>query len=299
MANDCKRFLWHAHFFCFIFLYLPSIFIFSILSSGDPDVLLASDLTAGRINPQALELIRAEEYDSAIVLLENQIAIDGSDSEILFLLGNAHDMNDNIPGAIALYHRSIQTDSSYWPPYRYLGYLFDIFASYDSMNYYLGMAIALGPSPDSAYYDYAYSFDMLGQEDSALLYYHRAVQFDSLDSQAKLNIGAIWGRRNKLDSAGFYTRQAVLIEPDAPAACYNLAEILIVEKRHEEAIDQFQKALALDPNLVAAKKRLGELYEVLGDSTMAELYFRDFVDTAPIIYLDDINEIKSKLSDNY
>ncbi|OGC94496.1 MAG: hypothetical protein A2W25_01560 [candidate division Zixibacteria bacterium RBG_16_53_22] len=282
-----------------VFFYLPSITAIGIFCPAHDSVLRASDLGREELLADAGGLIRAEEYDSAIVVLENGLSNDNPNAELLYLLGLAYDLNDNIPRATEYYHRALRTDTLYWPPYRGLGYLFDIFAQYDSMNIHLSKAISLMPYPESLYYDYAYSFDMMGLNDSALWYYHRAIDFDSLDSQAMLNIGAVWGRMDHLDSASTYTRRSIQLEPDMAAACYNLAEILIEEHNYEEAIDQFQKALALEPALIAAKKRLGELYEALGDSAMAEMYFREFVGTAPIIYLQDIELIRSKLEQAY
>jgi tetratricopeptide (TPR) repeat protein len=74
---------------------------------------------------------------------------------------------------------------------------------------------------------------------------------------------------------------------------------MAARNENEAAIDQFQRALALDPNLVAARKRLGDLYESLGDSEMAAIYYREFLDNAPIIYLDDIDSVKAKLDRDY
>jgi tetratricopeptide (TPR) repeat protein len=290
-----KQYLSNAYVACIIFLYLPSIAAIGIFCPSHDGSLRAGDLDHVQLLANAEALIRAEEYDSAVGLLENSLADGDSTADLIYLIGLAHDSNDNIPTAIECYHRALEMDSLYWRPYMGLGYLFDIFAQYDSMNIYLARAIRLSSHPESLYYDYAYSFDMLGRDDSALCYYHRAVEFDSLDSEALLNIGAVWGRQENLDSAAHYTRRSIRLEPNIAAACYNLAEILIEEDKLEEAIDQFQKALAIEPGLVAAKKRLGEIYELLGDSAMAEIFYREFVDTAPIIYLHDIEEVKSKL----
>jgi tetratricopeptide (TPR) repeat protein len=290
-----KSYLSNAYIACLIFFYLPSVTTLGIICPSHENALLARDVGQQTLEATAGELIRFEEYDSAATMLEDALVEGDSTAELLYLLGLAYDLDDNIPRAMECYYRAFGADSLYWPPYRGMGYLFDVFARYDSMNFYLGRAIQYSPRPESLYYDYAYSFDMLGRDDSALSYYHRALAFDTLDSQALLNLGAVWGRLENLDSAAYYTRRSIEAEPNIAAACYNLAEILIEEQRYEEAIDQFQKALALEPGLVAAKKRLGELYEALGDTAMATIYYREFVDTAPIIYLQDIESVKSKL----
>jgi tetratricopeptide (TPR) repeat protein len=80
-----------------------------------------------------------------------------------------------------------------------------------------------------------------------------------------------------------------------PRACYNYAAILGAEGNYQSAVDYYQKAMALDTTMIEVKLRLGELYEALGDSTMARIYFQEFVDSAPLIYTDDINRTKAKL----
>jgi len=292
-----KRYLVNAYIACIVLFYLPSITAIGIFCPSHSSDLRADDIADRSILTSAGELIKIEEYDSAVVLLESIQAEGDSTAQTLYLLGLAHDMNDNIPKALEYYCRAVKADSLYWPPYKGLGYLFDIFARYDSMNWYLGRVLRLSPFPESIYYDYGYSFDMLGNDDSALYYYHRALDFDSLDSQALLNIGAIWGKLENLDSAAYYTRRSVELEPGEAIACYNLAEILSEERKPEEAIDMFQKALAIDPGIIAAKKRLGELYEIMGDSAMSRIYFQEFIATAPIIYSQDIEAVKTKLKE--
>lgn len=243
----------------------------------------------------AKRLLDEEQYDSAAAILRGYLESDSANFEAWYLLGIAMDKTENLPAAVDCYHKSIALDSLYAGPCRSLAYLFDVFARYDSMNYYMHKAVELDEYPESLFYDFAYSFDMLAQIDSALVYYRRAIEANPLDNQAYLNMGAIWGTKENLDSARVYTQKSLEIDPDNPRGCYNYAAILSLEERLPEAIDYYQKSLALDPAMVAAKLRLGELYETLGDSSMAKIYFQDFIETAPIIYLDDIEKTKTRL----
>ena len=62
------------------------------------------------------------------------------------------------------------------------------------------------------------------------------------------------------------------------------------------AIENFMKVLALDPRYSPAKLKLGDLYESLGDTGMAKIYYEDFVQTASLLYSDDVTKVKDKLS---
>lgn len=244
---------------------------------------------------QARFLLDNHDYDSAAVILRGNLATDSLDAEAWYLLGFAMDKKENLPSAMEYYRRSIALDPLFSRPCRDLAFLFDVFAQHDSMNLYLRRATDLDLHPESLYFDFAYSFDMLGQLDSALAYYHSAIEFDSLDNEAFLNIGAIWGQMENLDSARTYTLRSLQLDSSFAQTCYNYAALLALENHPQEAIDYYQKSLALDPTLVAAKLRLGDLYETLGDSSLARIYFQEFVETAPMIYLDDIEKTKIRL----
>lgn len=256
-------------------------------SSLDQDTVYVVDIARMLIDQE-------QKYDSAIVLLEDYLPTDSLNSDAWYLLGFAYDKIDNLALAALYYHQAIALDSLNWGPWRDMAYLFDIFAQYDSMNIYLKQAVDFADAPESLYYDFGYSFDMRNMTDSALVYYHKALIANSNDSDALLNIGAIWGGIN-IDSSYVYTRRSLEISPSEPQACYNYAVILSTLNRAPEAVDYYQKTLALDPSIVAAKMQLGLLYESLGDTAMALLYYREFVNTAPVAYLDDINQAKTKL----
>jgi tetratricopeptide (TPR) repeat protein len=239
--------------------------------------------------------IDQENYIAAESTISNYLAVDSTDARALYLFGRIMDLTENIPEAIDYYFLSISHDSTFWMPYRDLAFLYDIFCDYEKMQYYLTRAAALAPVPESLYFDLGYSLDMLEMPDSALHYYGLALEFDPHDYQACLNIGAIWGNRGYIDSARIYTKRSLDINPDFPEACYNYAEIMSIEGDTLSSITYFLKTLARDQAMFAAKKRLGDLFEARGDSAMARIYFQEFVDSAPMIYMDDITEVQEKL----
>ncbi len=240
--------------------------------------------------------IAQENYIAAESTISNYLAIDSTDARALYLFGRIMDLTDNIAEAVDYYNLSISHDSTFWMPYRDLASLYNIFCDYEKTSNYLAKAVALAPVPESLYFDLGYTLDMLEMPDSALHYYGRALEFDPDDYQASLNIGAIWGNRGRIDSARVYTERSLTINPDFAEACFNFAEIMSIDGDTLSAITYFLKALALDQEMFAAKKRLGDLFEARGDSAMARIYFQGFLDSAPIIYADDIREIESKLS---
>jgi len=240
--------------------------------------------------------IQQRNFASADSVLKIYARCGEKNGYTVYLEARVLDLTENIEKAMSKYWEAIDLDSTLWPAYRDLAFLYDIFSGYETMNRLLKKALIFAPVPEILYYDYGYTFDMMGQLDSAIYYYQKAIDFDSLDHQAYLNLGAIMGLGGNLDSAKFLLEKAVMINPDSPEAFYNLGEINLSLGLLDNAAGSFQHALALDSGLFAAKKRLGDIFEIMGDSGMARLYYEDFLNSAPTVYIDDINEVRQKLA---
>jgi tetratricopeptide (TPR) repeat protein len=284
---------------CFIIFMIPNI-----LGAVDHAARIDSLQAVYAVNPDnnstvaslADEYLQIGDINAAELLLFQFTEDNKADSRILYLFGKLNDLKENLPKAVEYYHKAIMDDSSYWRPYLNLAYLFDITLQYDSMNSYLSMALIRSPFPESLYYDFGYSFDMMGHPDSALAYYRLALESDSLDYQAALNIGAIWGIFGKYDSARYYTELSLTANPNISESRYNYAEILSYYSEFEKAISQYQTALALDPSNYGIHKRLGDLFDILGDSLTAEIHFEEFLRLAPPFFRSEIEEVKARLS---
>lgn len=287
-----------------IFIYVTAFFCLytSAISQSDRITALNRAISEDPADFDAVEglveiLLEHENYDMADSILNAYMKNNPKDARAVYLEARILDLSENIEKAMSKYWEAIDLDSTLWQAYRNLAYLYDIFSGYETMNRLLRKAITYSPGPETLYYDFGYSFDMMGWLDSAQHYYYLAVDFDSLDHQACLNLGAIMGIGGNLDSAKYYTEMALAGNLDSPEAFYNLGEINLSLGLFDEAAGNFQHALALDSGLFAAKKKMGDLYEIMGDSGMARTYYEDFLDSAPIIYIDDINEVRQKLSE--
>jgi len=283
------------------FTFLALICFFNISYSRDDDIThlnraVSDDPCEFAIVEKLVEqYINQQNFISADSVLKQYTSCGEKNAYAVYLEARILDLTENIEKAMSKYWEAIDLDSTLWPAYRDLAFLYDIFSGYETMNRLLRKALIFAPIPESLYYDYGYTFDMIGQLDSARYYYQNAILFDSLDYQAYLNLGAIIALGGNLDSAKYLSEKAIEINPESPEALFNLGEINLSLGLFNQAAGSFQQALALDPALFAAKKRLGDLYEIMGDSGMARVYFEDFLKSAPIIYIDDIKEVRDKL----
>ncbi|PIR48798.1 hypothetical protein COU80_03855 [Candidatus Peregrinibacteria bacterium CG10_big_fil_rev_8_21_14_0_10_55_24] len=75
-----------------------------------------------------------------------------------------------------------------------------------------------------------------------------------------LNLGALYTQTGRLDEALVSLERAVELDPLAPQAHYNMGVVLRKLERNREAREAYERAVALAPSFVAARINLGILY---------------------------------------
>ena len=90
--------------------------------------------------------------------------------------------------------------------------------------------------------------------------------------QAHNNLGTALARRGEMDGAVDQFEKALAINPNYAQARYNLGLILAQKGRIDDAMIQYQKALATDPGIAQAHNSLGDAFLRKGkmDEAMAE-----------------------------
>ena len=221
--------------------------------------------------------------------------MDSCNAEYFYLWGLYSDLTENIPSALGYYNRTIECDSSFSDAWRKQGYIHEIFGNYDKMLYCFEQSLKSTDDSSGVFYDIGVTCDYLDSLKPALDYYYASLRFGDIYPQTYLNIGVDWGMLGYSDSASYYFELAVDHGLQSPELYYNIGVIMFESGAYEQAMDNFMKILTIDPDFSAAKFQLGNVYEILGDSGMAKVYFEEFVQTAPLIYSDDIKTVKEKL----
>lgn len=248
--------------------------------------------------------IEQKNYAEAERYLKQARDIDSTSAELLFLWGKFYDSQDNIPAALQKYLSAVSCDSTLSQAWRKLGYLYEITCNYEAMLDCFKKALVTTDDSSGVYYDLGVTYDYLDSIGLALENYYKALRTGADFPEVYFNIGVDWGLADYSDSAYYYFSE-VLNMLDTTRAdfqisklYYNIGILMMESGAYEQAMDNFMKTLSYEPDFSPAKLQLGYLYEIMGDTGLAKVYFHEFVQTAPIIYLDDINKIKEKLS-NY
>lgn len=127
----------------------------------------------------------------------------------------------------------------------------------------LEMAVRHKSNDAEAHYKLGNALKNLGKLSEALACYRNAVLFKASYPEAYNNMGVVHQQRGHHADAITCYRKAAALNPKLAFAQYNLCLLLLDEASNpQEALDNFEKALALDPEI--AGSRLAEVHNRLG-----------------------------------
>lgn len=164
----------------------------------------------------ALTLLKRGEYEQAEPLLENLLAANRDDSDLLYNLGMVYSDTGRVVQAIELLSRAVESNS-------------------ESANTFVALGVA---------------YQRNGEPSEALEALRNAVALDPANSYAHRNLGGILASLGGYREAEPHLQEAVRLAPDDQQAVYGLAATLHKlddEARLKEADDLFQRAIEIDP----------------------------------------------------
>jgi tetratricopeptide (TPR) repeat protein len=135
-----------------------------------------------------------------------------------------------------------------------------------------------------------------GNKDQAIAAYEKAAQYNPSDVESQTNLATAYLEEGKIGNAERCFRWALTIEDFAPA--YNGLGLVAIQ-RHDpaNARTNFERAVALDPNLVEAQLNLGLIYKMAGDIPRAKACFEAFLAGASRVqYRKIIPQVKQELA---
>lgn len=110
----------------------------------------------------------------------------------------------------------------------------------------------------SCYFGQARVYEAMTNWEAAIWHYEAGLQIRE-DAGAYVALGEIYGYRLKdLETAESLMKQAIALEPDEVWRHVSLGELYLAEERYQEAVPEFERALALDPENEEAQQGLDE-----------------------------------------
>ena len=88
----------------------------------------------------------------------------------------------------------------------------------------------------------------------ALTFQEYAVKLDVSDPTLWMNLGTIRRTTGALGPAADAFKNAIAIDPASAMAHYNLGAVYDADKKYDDAIEEYRRALVLDPELADPRK---------------------------------------------
>ena len=121
----------------------------------------------------------------------------------------------------------------------------------------------------------------LGDRDAAAACWQELLAISPDHLRALNGLGNWLLSKQRAAEASGYLSRAVAIDDQQPALLFNLAMAERGSGRINAAIENLNKALAIDPYFVQATFQMAILYQESGETRSAAQVYRNFLDTAP------------------
>jgi tetratricopeptide (TPR) repeat protein len=133
----------------------------------------------------------------------------------------------------------------------------------------------------------------LGQPDNAILYYQQAIKFTSEQTKQKdkifYNLGMTLLAEKKIDEAIKIFNKALLINPDNHQVMYNMGNALLQSHRTDDAIRYYEKTLEVAPHLK-------EIHNNIGNALMQKNMFNEAIPHFKVILKENPNNVETNIN---
>ena len=225
---------------------------------------------AFRLDPQDAEpllelafLLRSQQrHDQAAAVFARIRDLDPDDPETLHAIAESFRVEGHLDQAIANYHAAIRIDREFAPAHAGLGLVLLQAQRYAAAVDALERALDLEPElPDagSLHVFIGRSWQELGDPSAALQWFERAVRIDPLNPKALEPLAMAYFQERRYEEALSLYRTLQEVRPDSARAHSNVGAALYHLGRLHEALQSFERALALEPDLEAARTALAAL----------------------------------------
>lgn len=139
----------------------------------------------------------------------------------------------------------------------------------DSLHYY-GSAYAESPRFPQGVLRMGDALVEADRVTEALGYYSRAFALNPMEPHLQLNWGVALLRAGRVDEAETKFREALALNPLEARGWANLGEVQFMQGRLEAGVQSVLRSLSLNPNEVPARRRLAQMYRLLGQEREAQ-----------------------------
>jgi TolB-like protein/Tfp pilus assembly protein PilF len=219
----------------------------------------------------------------AIELFKQSIAADPSNAEAYSGLADSYSLSGSweygllapaeaFPQAKAAADEALALDDSLAEAHTSLALVLDLYYwDWDAAEKQYKLAIRLNPGYATAHHWYAWHLFVMGRNTEALYEMRRAESLDPLSLIIRADLADALCIAHLFDEAVQQSEKTLALDPNFGNGHFELGEALVQKHQYQTAIAEFQKAIELSGHLTAFDANLANAYAVSGrrDEAMA------------------------------
>jgi tetratricopeptide (TPR) repeat protein len=216
-----------------------------------------------------VNLVKSEQYDKALPLLEEAALSDVQDAEARFNCGYSKVRLGRSGEALKDYQEAVRIEPTYIDALNRLSVLYYQLGRFEESATISLQAIKLQPDYAEAYTNLGAAYDSLGRKEEAIAAHERAIELHPGLASAHNNLGMVYYRLGRLDEALQAINRAIKLRPDFARAVNNLGRVYLKLNNYRAAEAAFRQAIIIDAGLAEAVGNLGVVQCVLGQDQEA------------------------------
>jgi superkiller protein 3 len=192
-----------------------------------------------------------KNYAAAVVEFEQVVRLDPYSCQNHYKLGLVYQLLNRLEDAVSSYLEALQLNPHDFSSNMNLGAVFLSLDKPDAALKYAQKAVQIDTKSAHAYYNLGVAYTKLEMYKPAEMAYRAALELDCNSTQTAFDLADNLMRQRRYSDAQSVMRQVVLRD-DSPQAHMRFGDVLFKSRKYEEAVEQFENALKLDPGYIAA-----------------------------------------------
>lgn len=205
----------------------------------------------------------------SVKVIQDQLEFQPNNIENLSALGKILLYTKNFEAAINYFRKIIELKPDNWDAYLHLGLAYEGLDNYEQAIFYLKRAVAVNQFLAEAYWIMGRIYLKIGNYGLAMKNYEKAVEIAPNNTRYLNSLAKLYFTLDKNAQAIRTLQLAIDNNPNSKWSYYYLGQCLEKEYQFDIAIEQYEKAINIDPQFVEAKLALAKLYQLNNNTKRA------------------------------